>query len=70
MQAIETEELFEGLLEPVVNRDSVPVECLSAITEQGYAWLEEQRERARREEEDRDLLRRAGGGAPWLSAEW
>lgn len=62
--AIEAEELFEGLLEPVVNRDSVSAASLSVILDYGYAWLEEQRERARREEEDRDLLRRARGGAP------
>ena len=64
VDALESEELFEGLLEPVVNRNSVSAEVLATIIDHGYAWLGEQRERARREEEDRDLLRRAGGGAP------
>ncbi len=64
VDALESEDLFEGLLEPVVNRNSVSAEVLATIIEHGYAWLEEQRERARREEEDRDLLRRASGGAP------
>ena len=62
-EAIETEALFEGLLEPVVNRHSAPPESLAAIIEDGHAWLEAQREQARREQEDRELLRRAGGGA-------
>ena len=64
VEAIESEELFEGLLEPVVNRDSASPEILAAIIEQGNDWLEEQQDRARREEQDRDLLRRAQDGAP------
>ena len=64
VEALETVALFEGILEPVVNRDGVLPEVLATIIEHGYAWLEEQREQSRREEEDRDLLRRAGGGAP------
>ena len=63
VEAVETADLFEGVLEPVVNRDSVSPERLAAIIEHGHAWLEEQREKARRDEEDRDLLRRAGGEA-------
>ena len=61
---IETEDLFEGLLEPVVNRDSLSADAMQEVLELGHAWLEEQREQARRAEQDRDLLRRAGGGPP------
>ena len=64
VEALETEELFEGLLEPVVNRDSASPEAMAAVIEHGQTWLEERREQARRDEEDRDLLRQAGGGAP------
>ena len=70
MQAIETGELFEGLLEPVVNRHSLGADEIMEVMEQGHAWLEEQREQARREQEDRELLRRAGGAALQQSAEW
>ena len=70
MEAIEAEELFEGLLEPVVNRHSLGPDEMLEVMEQGHGWLEEQREQDRREQEDRDLLRRAGGGAPRQSAEW
>ena len=62
--AIETEELFEGLLEPVVNRDSLSADAMQEVLDLGHAWLGEQRELARRAEQDRDLLRRASGGAP------
>ena len=58
-EAIETEALFEGLLEPVVNRHSAPPETLAAIIEQGQDWLDAQREQARREQDDRNLLRQA-----------
>ena len=64
VDALESEDLFEGLLEPVVNRDSALPEVLATIVEHGYAWREEQHEQTRREEDDRDLLRRAGGGVP------
>ena len=64
MEAIENEELFEGLLEPVVNRHSLGHGEILEVMEQGHAWLEEQREQDRREQEDRDLLRRAGGETP------
>ena len=70
MQAIETDDLFEGLLEPVVNRQSLEPGGMLEVMEQGHAWLEEQREQARREQDDRDLLRRAGGEAPQRSTEW
>ena len=70
MEAMEAEDLFEGLLEPVVNRHSLAPGVMLEVMEQGHAWLEEQREQARREQEDRDLLRRAGGGQPQQSAEW
>ena len=70
MDAMETEELFEGLLEPVVNRHSLAPDEIMEVMEQGHAWLEEQREQTRREQEDRDLLRRAGGGAPQQYPDW
>ena len=66
-EAIETEELFEGLLEPVVNRDSLSADAMQEVLELGHAWLEEQQEQARRAERDRDLLRRAGGGPPQMA---
>ena len=66
----ETEEFFEAVLEPVVNRDSVSPETMERVTDFGHAWLEESRERERREAADRDILRRAGGGSPQQSAEW
>ena len=69
MEAMETGELFEGLLEPVVNRHSLGPDEIMEVMEQGHAWLEEQREQARREREDRDLLRRAGG-ALQRSPDW
>ena len=70
MEAIETEELFEGLLEPVVNRHSLGPDEILEVMEEGHAWLEEQREQAQREQEDRDLLRRAGGGELQRSPDW
>ena len=70
MEAIEAEELFEGLLEPVVNRHSLGPDEILEVMEQGHAWLEERREQSRRDQEDRDLLRRAGGGAPQRSPDW
>ena len=69
-EAIETDDLFEGLLEPVVNRHSLAPGGMLEVMEQGHAWLEEQRERAQREQDDRDLLRRAGGEVPQRSPEW
>lgn len=63
-EAIETDELFEGILEPVVNRHGLGPGEIQEVMEQGHDWLEERRERDRRGQEDRELLRRAGGGAP------
>ena len=61
---LESDEFFDSVLEPVVNRDGVPLDAMEAVMEQGYAWLEEQHEQARRDAADRDLLRRAGGDVP------
>ena len=61
---IGSEEFYDAVLEPVVNRDSVPLETMELIIESGYAWLEQMQEQARREEQQRDILRRAGGEAP------
>ena len=59
-EGIETGDLFDGLLEPVVNRHSLGLEDMREVLEFGHAWLEEQQDLARREAADRDLLRRAG----------
>ncbi len=58
---MESEEFFEAVLEPVVNRDSVSPEEMERVMDFGHAWLEERQEQERREATDRDLLRRAGG---------
>ncbi len=62
VEALESEEFYEGVLEPVVNRHSASAEAMELALDEGYAWLEERREMERREVADRDLLRRAGGG--------
>ena len=63
-KVLETEEFFEAVLEPVVNRDEASPEAMQLVVEHGYAWLEDQQEQALREASDRDLLRRAGAGEP------
>ena len=60
MEAMESEELFAALLQPVVNRHGVEREEALRIVEHGYAWLEERQEQERRDASDRDLLRQAG----------
>ena len=59
---MESDEFFEAVLEPVVNRDSVSPEEMERVMDFGHAWLEDRQELERREAADRDLLRRAGGG--------
>ena len=59
--AIEGEEFYEGILEPVVNRDGATPEAMEVVIESGLSWLEEQQEQARREEAEREILRRAEG---------
>ena len=61
---LESEEFFEAVLEPVVNRDSVALEEMEQVIEFGYAWLEDRQERELRDAADRELLRRAGGEVP------
>lgn len=61
---IESEDFYDAVLEPVVNRDSLPPAEMELVLEAGYAWLEERQEQARREEQQRDILRRAGGETP------
>lgn len=63
-EAIEGEEFYEGILEPVVNRDSVDPEAMELVIESGYSWLEERQEQARREEAEREILRQAEGDLP------
>ena len=57
--AIEDEEFYEGILEPVVNRDGATPEAMEVVIESGLSWLEEQQEQTRREAAERDILRRA-----------
>ena len=59
--AIEGEEFYEGILEPVVNRDGATPEAMEVVIESGLSWLEEQQEQARREAAEREILRRAEG---------
>ena len=60
-EVLESDGFFEAVLEPVVNRDGVTPEEMELVLECGSAWLEEQQAAARRAEQDRELLRRAGG---------
>ena len=59
--AIEGEEFYEGILEPVVNRDRATPEAMELVIESGLSWLEERQDRARREQAEREILRRAEG---------
>ena len=61
-RAMEGEEFYEGMLEPVVNRDSADPGAMELVIESGYSWLEERQEQARREEAEREILRRAEEG--------
>ena len=62
--AIEGEEFYEGILEPVVNRERATPEAMELVIESGLSWLEEQQEQIRREAAERDILRRAEGETP------
>ena len=62
--AIEDEDFYDGLLEPVVNRYGADPAVMERVIESGYAWLEERQEQARRLETQREILRRAGGETP------
>ena len=57
--AIEDDAFFEGLLEPVVNRDGASPSEMELVIESGLSLLEERQEQARREEAEREILRRA-----------
>ena len=57
--AIEDEEFYEGILEPVANRDGADPAAMELVIESGLSWLEERHEQARREEAEREILRRA-----------
>ena len=61
-EIVESEEYYDAVLEPVVNRDGLPPAAMELVIESGYAWLEERQEQARREEQQREILRRAGAG--------
>ena len=56
--AIEDEQFYEGILEPVVNRDGTTPEAMELVIESGLSWLEERQEQARREAAEREILRR------------
>ncbi len=57
--AIEDEDFYEGVLEPIVNRDGATPEAMELVMESGLSWLEERQEQARREEAEREILRQA-----------
>ena len=63
-EVIESDDFYDAILEPVVNRDGVDPSAMELAVESGYAWLEELQEQARREEQQREILRRAGGETP------
>ena len=63
-EVIESEDFYEAVLEPVVNRDGADPAAMELAIEHGYSWLEERQEQARREETQREILRRADGGTP------
>ena len=58
----ERDDYYDAVLEPVVNRDGVDPSAMELAVESGYAWLEELQEQARREEQQREMLRRASQG--------
>ena len=62
VDVMESEEFFEGVLEPAVNRFSADASTIESVLDEGYAWLEERRERERRDATDRELQRRARSG--------
>ena len=55
---IDSEEFFDGILEPVVNRHDVDEALMGWIMEKGYSYLEEQAEKARELEAQREIIRR------------
>ena len=61
-EVIESDDYYQAVLEPVVNRDGVDPSAMELAIEGGYAWLEELQEQARREEQQREILRRASEG--------
>ena len=63
-RVLETDEFFEAILEPVVNRDGVSPEAMLLVLEEGSAWLEEQQAEAQRERQDQEILARARRNAP------
>ena len=59
--AIEDENFYEGILEPVVNRDGATLEAMGLVVESGLSWLEERQEQLRREAVEQEILRQAEG---------
>ena len=59
--AIQDEEFYEGILEPVVNRDGATPKAMEVVIESGLSWLEERQEQDRREEAEREIRRQAEG---------
>ena len=62
--AMEDDLFYEGILEPVVNRDGADASEMELVVESGLSFLEEREERAKREQVEREILRRAEGDAP------
>ncbi len=57
--AIEDEGFYEGILEPVVNRDGAAPEVIELVIESGLSLLEERQEQARRQAAEQTILRQA-----------
>ena len=62
--AMEDDLFYEGIIEPVVNRDGADATEIDLVIESGLSLLEEREERAKREQAEREILRRAEGDAP------
>ena len=63
-EAVADDVFFEGLLEPVVNRDGAGHDEMGLVIESGLSLLEERQEQARREAAEREIMRRAEGEPP------
>ena len=62
--AIEDDFFYDGILEPVVNRDGADEAEMEMVIESGLSLLEEREEQAKREQDEREILRRAEGESP------
>ena len=62
--AIEDDSFYEGILEPVVNRESADATEMELVMESGLSWLEERAELERREKAEREIIQQAEGELP------